>query len=374
MESIRSFRVTLDITDAIAFCTDKLANAKNEIINKYIGRCYKESYLVDFIEIEKISDCEIVSSDISCNGRVYVQFSARVLTLYTGCIITDMKINTSQEMVIGTSISMPVYGVIHKMDFAKMDDVVPIRITRVNHRPMKNRAVIVGIPLTCQKKELFYQITDPLTPAHVPMLSDMFYATIRELALRDMMLRDDKIKNKIAFFESLLFAYHKKIGVKFDPKTWVKIPANVDSNLPGLKHDNNIYKLPDEYNVDDLSWYGPTSDIEPQLKFTDMNVLEIVSKVFSGETVQIKGIYHVSKDVPRSIIMIRKVDEFPENQKILGSVRKNIDTPQGAIGCFLQNIYDSLVGIRRLVETYDTDEKIISADRTWKKMLAEQQR
>jgi hypothetical protein len=323
------FTVTLNITNPIGFCIDTELHTMLELKRIYLGRCFKGSYINEILEIIRISDCSIISTNISGEGTIDVQFTANVFIFSAGDIVIAKIVSDAQQsMILGTysrsdkpvaAVSILNAGV----DITK-GQMVPIIIRNAQHTPMETQANVVGSILMFTNEPYVHRIR-----ADRPITYDSGFDVIIEEIDKELKIREEHVRDRkkdLWFFELLLCGYKDTAPI-------------TDQTIPGT-----------------IPWSGPNSRKNDGLPV--INFLEIVRKREQLEG----GIYTRSPSIYKSSpIMNHVVDAsvLPPEVHIVENSARNV------IMLYLKEMLNYLIATRELIETYNSMEMINTHKKIW---------
>ena len=92
MIKAKTFVETLNIERPCAFMVNKYDNTIRRLKTVYEKKCFRGTYILEVDKINKISDCEIIASNLRSIGIINVEFEAKVINYSEGDIIADTVI------------------------------------------------------------------------------------------------------------------------------------------------------------------------------------------------------------------------------------------------------------------------------------------
>lgn len=316
------FDVTLNITNPINFCTNKKQYIVTELNNIYTNKCYMGSYIIDILEILQSSSCRLVNTNSSGNGIIDVRFLAKVFILNSWDILIGVEIEKNQSLIIGKyKKSNLIIDVTFKptniqANSLTIGQLTPVRVIKAIHKPKESKIAVAAVLLTCDRKQINYRVKGEIAKSAIPEILLLFDKIKEELKLRSSMPKD-----KIIFFESLLYSY------------------------------KNIPKDTKRINFDSLPWEGPLSNSSSENK-------EMIN-LYDTLSMDLTGFWTRPLDLCRSSPLIQLLQDKPSEYVLTA--------PHLMIIEFAKNILTFLMAIREFVEVYTT-EKIQSHENIWNMM------
>ena len=312
------FEVTLNINNPINFCTNKIQHALTELNNIYANKCYMGSYIIDIIEILQISSCKIVNTNSSSSGIIDVKFSANVFILNTWDLLIGVEVEKNQSLIVGKykkqnlNIDVTFKPTNIQANTLTVGQKVPVRVIKAIHKPKENKIAVAAVLLTCDRKSISYRVKGEISKQSIPEIQLLFNNILSELKLRSTL-----DKNKLMFFESLIYSY------KVLPKKIEKV------------------------NTGDLYWEGPHNN-----SMSTVNIFDTLS-------MDLTGFWTKPLSICRSSPLITVTQEKP-TEYILTA-------PHLMIIEFAKNILNFLIAIREFTETY-SEAEIKSHENIWNMM------
>lgn len=99
------FETTLNIDDPTNFCTNVEAHLLKELENIYVGKCFKNSFILNITGVIQRSPCFIMRTNNSGRGYMHVRFSAVVSYLNAFDLIAAVKIiKNDSNIILGESL------------------------------------------------------------------------------------------------------------------------------------------------------------------------------------------------------------------------------------------------------------------------------
>lgn len=354
MTELKNFVISILIVDPMSptLSTNKENYVLNILNEKYVGKCYNGSFVVKIDKIINISSCEIIITNLECNGNINVQFVARVRIFYPGEFISGVHIKKTQLSILGDYTEDTEDGIIktyimipmgvrfdpspskHAILSIKENQRIPMRIIDVYHKCANSNPAIGATLLVCDQKYYKYVITSPLSKNIDILLLPLIEKIETELQLRNSII-DTDIQQNILFFESLLYSY--QIDVK--SANTVNIPSENFSQWNGLEqltHDEN-----------------------------QLNILDFVYSLIHGNGRNIIGTWSrplfIAKSSPIAIYEADKID-------ISDEITLEEGNPDTIFIRYLKDILDYLTIIRKMSEYYTDKAMIMAHKNIWDAM------
>lgn len=344
MQGKQIFRETFVVSDPYSFSIDPYRDARTLVEERCVGKCFKGCFITAIADINKVEEDRIDNIDALMPYIVHVEYEADVITYRPGWILPNIKLENDKMMVTGRSPDGIITANVRDGHlYAIAGDYVPIMILKVYHSPREAKIAVSGQLWEYDSCEYRFRLDGKVGPEFKDMLIDVYELVIKELEIRQKMCSDDEIKGRFAMFEKFLFPYKNALEDK-----WA-IGKDVASN----------------------SWVGP--NVKAKIGVTDgqpkgelLNILDIAKKIISGETYVFKGYYSRPLNIIRSNPIIMRYAECPEG------VSYAPQSPENVISHMIGNTYINLVGIRGLVETFNSEELIQSHHKVWEHMQRNQ--
>jgi len=323
----QEFTVGFDVDDPIQFTVDSYTSTMNHLKFNYEGKCFKGVFITEVTKIKHLSACTIIDTNVSAGGHFNVTFVAKVLHYEQWDIIigakvlkTDTLFNVVEKLRDRGCAS--IVANVGSQSILQVDQLVPIRIDLpAIHPPMSTHVTASAKILTCDKKSPVITIKGKRTITS-KILADVtpYYNMIKkELELRSGLDRD-----RLFFFEELLFSFSKGIEKK---------EVTVDCSGTPYIGFTPVQKDAENINLFELT--------------------EMPSKSY------------------RSMWLCRSspfISDKPDD-------KSTTDISMSLIDCLIyysRNIYNYLVATRELVETYNTPELIKGHENIWRHMRKSQ--
>lgn len=158
------FTVSLVITDPINFVKDIDIMLMTQLKQEYENRCYKDSYIAKIDSILERSKCRIINTNITGHGAVDVKFSAKVICLKRGDVITGAKVVNTVKIVIMSLktetifINIAVNVTEEQAAVIKVDDVFPVIVMHSKCDPKSAFITCTAVMFHIQQHTVFYRL------------------------------------------------------------------------------------------------------------------------------------------------------------------------------------------------------------------------
>ena len=340
MISNRRIITSLNIRNVMNFMANKKKHVYNELEKIFVSKCYAGGFIISIVEINEISDCNIVKTNNSGEGIINVKFTVEIIVFPHNGIIVGAEIIHNQSMILAiykyntikAIVSIPPStrhltstALTKSIESLAIGQKIPLRIIDANHQPMKEEATIFGTLLVCDKVATIYKLNGTLNASIKVDLIPYLDAIKGELEIRKTMFSDKNIN----FFEKHLYSYLNE--------------SNISNSI-------NSKNYPE--------WVGPSMIESSNL----INLLDFIDK----ENNSVTGYWSQSLNIYRSspliqFTMVEPTSSFIEEESI-GSVFIQ----------FLKNMLDFLMAIRQMAELYNSPEMIKAHENIWGAMKAVQ--
>ena len=366
------------------FSKNKKKYIMNILNSKFVDHCHGGCLIIKIKQIDEISMCEIINSNLSGSGQVNVKFTAYVKSFYNGELICYVQILKTSPFIIGNyrdiikitssesseeefevqatvslqyGVNMGTIPLEKTISSIRESQFVPMRIIQCLHKCLETRVGIVGELIMCDQRYNKYIVTSPITELGMYNIYLILYEIREELTLRSNILEnlDENIKNNILYFESLLYSY------KYDTKQLSIDKLSIDKlNQIESKH----------YPI----WWG----LHP-MTIGETNNGEVINLLdyFSKESPNVIGMWsrplHLFKSSPMAVF-----EPIPNTSEMASetSGQKYDILEEGKSDVvfitFFKNMLDSLKIIRKMSELYNTDALLKSHQNLWDGMKSVQ--
>ena len=316
---------TIIVENPIEFCADKEANALQYLTNTFTGINFGGYHIVEVRSIVKISRCSIVPSNLTCNGRINVQFTCLINVIDP--YIANMKVYRTDPRITCASDDHTIVVGLTQLEDHKViqkDQFIPIKIAVPQYEPFKKTITATGSLLHCDTNYIVYKVTGIFSQQHAKDLMFMVNSIKKELELR-LEVPDTGFIN---IFELLFYSYNNT------KKTTIEIKSD---NFP--------------------SWFGPD-----QIKTINnqVNLLDLIKE--ASETpkgVDITGFWSRPLAIYRSSPLVVR-NKQPMDTELI------VEQPANVAISELLNTMRIINVIRDLTVKFNTIDKLSNQRQIWK--------
>jgi hypothetical protein len=202
----KHIEIAMNIQDCIGLYTDVYNNLKNMIIDRYKGRCLRQSYILDILDIIKYSDCVINQDGMPDFGVINVIFEAMVIVYTPGEIINNCRV-VSNEVTSPIICSAPYTDVVisrnQMLNSIQVDQIISVRVHKVKYTIGGTKMTVSAVLLTPTKTPTLYEYV----PSTLP---DDFMDYISNITnnIKEILSDTEKLpKKNYEFFRLMLHAY-----------------------------------------------------------------------------------------------------------------------------------------------------------------------
>lgn len=188
MKIVKTFETSIDIVDIGKLYQPLVPILMEELKNKYEGKCYKSSYILEILEIVHNSEVEISTDHQDCIGLVYVTFNALVEVYTLGNIIPVCKLEIKRQNgeFIGSSDDAGIQIIQTEneriLPAFKVGDKFPVQIRDVTYNTGQSKmTVLATLPEIKPDKLVIYKIKEPLNDSDIKRLEKFFVNFIEPL-------------------------------------------------------------------------------------------------------------------------------------------------------------------------------------------------
>jgi DNA-directed RNA polymerase subunit E'/Rpb7 len=317
----RIFDVSITVSNTISFCANIEKNCLTTLNNMYVGKCYKNSYIIEINNIIKHSCCRIISTNSTGYGIIDVKFSANIYIFSKRDILAGVVIEKNADFIssvykkYGANIHCVIVLTEEQKAYSSLlqaNQVIPlIRIEESLHIPMYDKISAVGKILTCEKEIRIHKIEGNIKPENMKKIKIYLNEMKKELNRRNEYIKTKK--DKIYLFESLLYYYNEC------PKDFI----------------TNKY---DEY-----IWNGPNFILQKGKTETFYNIFELIEKNENFDGFWTRPFY-VHRSSP---ILVKDSNTYEEYTSI---------EAHNFILCYINIILNYVRAINEVIEIYNEDD------------------
>ncbi len=321
------YEITVNVDNPINFCTNKTKHVISEINNRYVGKCYKGSFIKELVKIIQISACNLVKTNNSGEAYVDVRFLAKVININQWDIIVGIEIKDIHQLIIGEynkdfKASIAIDN--KKADMVNINQICCVRVIKSIYKPMNDYISVFSTILTCDKNAPIYKVTGDLEPKNIKFKLHLLMEEVKnELELRKQMNKSDYL-----YFEQLLYSY---------------------------KHKNKSEET--ILNKNGTEWTGYVCGNEVK------NIIDIIN---TTEVIDVTGYWTRSLFIYRSSPNVSFMKTIDDETKFVEMSAYDVFAE------LLKNVYDFLKCIRQMVEIFPSVEIRNNHKNIWM-MMKEQQ-
>ncbi len=210
MKLEKRYTATLDVRDPDDHCANPRQAALNYLRQVYAGRCYKGAFILEILEIVRLSPCRLKDTTLTAEGYVDVDFRARVSVRARWDIISNVRIGRLTPLILGRSEAEDTLTVVSLLAspetrFLALDQSIAVRLVQMQYNPYQEEVVAVGTVLTCDKAAQVFVLEGHLSRSDAEALAPLVQR-LRALLWQRAQLAGRR-RDDILFFEQLLYAY-----------------------------------------------------------------------------------------------------------------------------------------------------------------------
>lgn len=206
MESIHTIEHTINVTAPCLYVSNLEENVMNDLEETFVGKCYGGFYIIKINEINNISNCRSISSNVNGISVINVCFDALTMTYTEDDIIPSVKICISQSQIMGkTDRSLITFIASPNNNILEKNQIIPVRVGyRIHYKSFCKRINILGSILLPQTSATVYKLEGYLGKGDI---YDNYIKLIKE--------QESDLKSKESkFFIDLLNTYKNKSANK----------------------------------------------------------------------------------------------------------------------------------------------------------------
>ncbi|MCK4967653.1 MAG: hypothetical protein KAS12_01245 [Candidatus Aenigmarchaeota archaeon] len=208
------YEVNLAIEDPILFMS-KESNLIFLLKNKFEGKCFKSSLILEICKIIKQSECMITQNDMSASGIISVQFEAMAMIYEKGEVINDCKfvINDDLAMILSGKKCTIFMNNTPMTESYKIGQKISIIVNWSRYETNKGLISISGVPYLHNMfgNERYMKCVGDLSEEAIEAVMERYM---------NVKVKFDKIKTDKHFehFEKLTDSYKTQQAKELDPK------------------------------------------------------------------------------------------------------------------------------------------------------------
>lgn len=191
----------------------------SEKIQKYfVGKCEKNSFIINFLGIEKISHCRMNKNLLDGSGQVSVQFKAEAIVYNDDDILTGCEV---QQIVKGNKIICKYENAIinikgnKNLQSLKSNQKLTIKVITVSYLKGKDKITIYGIPYSYSYKfNIFLTNSDKKEISGENM--EIINAKISDIQ-EEIKLISEINKKTYEFFNEMYYPFTQNKNISSEP-------------------------------------------------------------------------------------------------------------------------------------------------------------
>lgn len=239
------FDIILNIEDInIIFSNNIENNILNLLNQKYLNKCFLESYIININKILNRSLIESNQNDLNCSLTVCIQFEAECVIYNQNEVILDMEIQDNINNNIITKKDNIIAMIKNNTDMTifKKGDKIPIIVGKAKFTTGSNKISINSYPfIPILNKNIIYYKINNITDNDKAQLYESIIMYIEIEEKRKIEILKNK-NHKWDYFSDLLYPYKNN-------KTKETIKSENCSDLLSFNYENNIIYINDNINA-----------------------------------------------------------------------------------------------------------------------------
>ncbi len=163
MATTQSFDYSIDTDKPCLFLADRDNNIYKHLQKTMVGKCYMGCYILEIIELNRVSGCRIINTNHNAIGVINLVFTAHILQYFRDDIIPDIEICSHNSSKYGKNQNCIVSftdAPIHGLLVEKM--IIPIRVIDVKYETGSDVMTMCGEFLTLTNNKIAYKINSEL--------------------------------------------------------------------------------------------------------------------------------------------------------------------------------------------------------------------
>lgn len=337
----KQYTETIDVTDPENYCAAPERYILTELRRRFEGRCHKGAFVLRILRVVRRSDCRLVSTNLTAQGFVAVEFVAEVSVVAMWDILTGVAVADRSPLIIGkTTVEGDTIVAFHatpEVATVRVGQTVSVRVLRVQYNPNQPCATAAGSFLTCDKAAPAYRIAEGGFSAADARALAPLAARVRDLLAARAALAAAR-PGEVAFFEALLYAYPR-------------VPGGAEATVE---------------TRDAPPWVGPAAFPLPA-DAAAANLLDVVSR--AGDA-GVAGVWARDLAIHRASPLAARV---PPGADVPAGWAEPVDAnPRTAFAEMLTTVHGFLKAINEMVAVYDTPRMVEDHKNVWLVMRAAQ--
>ena len=206
----KRYTATLDVRDPDDYCANPRRAVINYLRQVYAGRCYRGAFILEILDVVRLSPCRLKDTTLNAEDYVDVDFRARVSVRDQWDILSGVRIGRLTPLILGRSSAEGALTVVSLLATPEtrlltLDLTIAVRLVQMQYTPSQEEVVAVGTLLTCDKEAPAFILEGALTRSDADALAPLLQRLRALLRLRTELVR--RRRDDVLFFEQLLYAY-----------------------------------------------------------------------------------------------------------------------------------------------------------------------
>jgi hypothetical protein len=268
MQITKIFDIILNIDNInIIFSNNIESQILNLIEQKYLNKCYLESYIIKINKILNRSLIESNQNNLNCDFIVYIQFEAECIIYSQNEVILNMEIheNINNNIIAKNNYIVAMIKNNKDISFLKKGSKIPIIVGKAKFTTGSNKITINSYPFIpiINQSVIYYKI-NKITDDEKNQLNDsiIIYINIEEERKKNIL----EIKNNNwNYFNNLLYPYKNN-------KSDENIKKDKTIELLSYKYEDSIIYFNQEINLSE-KLISINNDAKNYLEDSSFNIL-----------------------------------------------------------------------------------------------------
>jgi len=353
----RVFHCTLQSENPCEFAENVEENIMSKLKDIYVGKYYKDNYVIKILSIDRYSDIRIAKDNLTAYGRLDVAFSAECFIIEVGEILANVTIVKKDNILVCRYVYDEESSIAVCIEQSSGDDVLPVidlgmKITAICDKPIvtksfRNKSIVYAKILTCKRTEYYFRIKglipQDILNTFINIHAYLIENILDELKRREELMQTKSTKERLLFLERIYYSYDMSESPKIET-----ITTRVDGN--------------------DYLWSGPErqtgTESEGQTTSNIVNLIELLEPLRQTDVVfNTSNLTGVWCRQPYLYGSSPNVVRYTDKATI-----KELSAPEGNMNDFsimLREIFNYLTVMREMTEQY-SDDDIKSYFKFWK--------
>lgn len=268
MQITKIFDIILNIDNInIIFSNNIESQILNLIEQKYLNKCYLESYIIKINKILNRSLIESNQNNLNCDFIVYIQFEAECIIYSQNEVILNMEIheNINNNIIAKNNYIVAMIKNNKDISFLKKGSKIPIIVGKAKFTTGSNKITINSYPFIpiINQSVIYYKI-NKITDDEKNQLNDniIIYINVEEERKKKIL----EIKNNNwNYFNNLLYPYKNN-------KSDENIKKDKTIELLSYKYEDSIIYFNQEINLSE-KLISINNDAKNYLEDSSFNIL-----------------------------------------------------------------------------------------------------